>query len=482
MRSLACGTVPGSAARPRRRLAAVLVPVALAWGCAATRGGAPAHIAVAAATHYQTISGWEATTQAGQEAAPLSLYRDRLVALAVDDLGINRLRLQVRSGAENPRDYWSELRAGRLKENWRCVRYATVNDNADPNVINWNGFHWGDFDESVEQVVLPMKQRLEARGERLFLNLNYVAFYQQCRNVPYIHTDPEEYAEFMLAASLHLRQKYGLVPDAWEVMLEPDKTPFWRGAQLGQAIVATARRLKAAGFTPRFIAPSTANMTHAPAYFDDLARVPGALPWLSEISYHRYGIGAPALRSIAQRGQRYHLQTAMLEHIGSGYEDLHRDLEVGHVSAWQQFVLAYPARQDNGGAYFLIRTRPGAPPAVEMASRTRFLRQYFHYIRAGAVRIGATSSDAAMDPLAFLNRDGRYVVVVKAEAAGSLAVSGLPAGRYSMSYTTEAGSSPETPITLAPGAPLQAAIPDRGVLTIAGGPARGPLSAGSGSR
>ena len=98
------------------------------------------------------------------------------------------------------------------------------------------------------------------------------------------------------------------------------------------------------------------------------------------------------------------------------------------------------------------------------------------------MRIGATSSDAAMDPLAFLNRDGRYVVVVKAEAAGSLAVSGLPAGRYSMSYTTEAGSSPETPITLAPGAPLQAAIPDRGVLTIAGGPARGPLSAGSGSR
>ncbi len=434
--------------------------------CGWSRGGPPVAIAVDSTVHFQRITGWEATIQAGQDDADYGRYRDRLMDMAVD-LGLDRLRLEIRSGSENTRDYWAEMRAGRLTENWRCVRYATVSSGADPNTINWGGLHFTELDRDVEQVVLPLKTRLEARGERLFLNLNYVAFYGQCPNVPYIHTDPELYARFILATSLHLRQKYGLVPAAWELVLEPDNTRSWRGEQLGQALVATARRLRAAGFTPRFIAPSTAHMDRAIQYFDDLAKVPGALPLVAELSYHRYGgVGRSNLEAIAERAQRYHIDSAMLEHMGADYDELHRDLEIGHVSAWQQFSLAFPA-DDNGAQYFVIERKDGTP-SVEVGSRTRFLRQYFHYIRAGAIRIGAKSAGAALDPLAFVNADGRFVVVVKADAAGSVAVSGLPAGPYTISYTTDEGSSPETRVALAAGGALAASIPDRGVLTIAG--------------
>ncbi len=454
---------------PAIRLAATAALVVATVGCGGEGAsqGVAAQILLDSSSHYQRMTGWEATTQAGQDQRDFPRYRDRLLELAADSLGIDRVRLQVRSGEENSRDYWAEMRAGRLAENWRCVRYATVNDNADPNVINWNGFKFGDLDESVEQIVLPLKRRLEARGEHLFVNLNYVAFYRQCPNVPYIHTDPEEYAEFMLAASLHLRTKYGLVPDAWEVMLEPDNTPFWRGEQLGRAIVATARRLKAEGFTPRFIAPSTTSMGAAAPYFDELAQVPGALEYVSELSYHRYrDAGEPALRAIAASAARYHVASAMLEHIGSDQDDLYRDITIGGVSAWQQFVLAYAAR-DNGAQYFVIGTSGAGAPTVTMGSRTRYLRQYFHYIRAGALRLGASTSDPGMAPLAFRNANGRFVVVVKAGHRGNLAVAGLPPGRYAISYATADTLAPERVVTLRRKEPLAASIPLRGVLTIA---------------
>ncbi len=104
-----------------------------------------------------------------------------------------------------------------------------------------------------------------------------------------------------------------------------------------------------------------------------------------------------------------------------------------------------------------------------MGDRTRFLRQYFRYIRAGALRVGATSDRPGMDPLAFVNTGGRPVVVVKADGPGSVDVVGLPAGRYLVSYATARGSSPETPVLLRSGAALSASIPERGVLTVAGG-------------
>lgn len=454
--------------RPALRCATAAA-LALGAACAAEGAQHPsaARIVVDSTTRFQVMTGWEATAQSGQDAADFLQFRDRLLTFAADTLGINRVRLEVRSGVENTRDYWTEMRQGRLAERWDCVRYATVNDNADPNVINWAGFQFADLDWRIERVILPLKQKLEARGERLFINLEYVAFVQKCPNVSYIHTDPEEYAEFILATSLHLRDKYHIVPDAWEVMLEPDNTPFWRGEQLGHAIVATARRLRAAGFDPHFIAPSTTSMAAAVAYFEDLARVPGAAPLVTELSYHRYrGVGQDALRAIAETAAKYHVGTAMLEHIGSDVEDLYHDLSVANVGAWQQYVLAYSAN-DRGAQYIQLQKAQDGTVTPVLASRSRMFRQYFLYVRRGARRIGASGDDPGLAPLAWINPGGRFAVVVKAGHRGEVSVAGLPPGRYAVSYATADELSPERFVTIKRGRPVTAAIPARGVLTIA---------------
>ena len=66
-------------------------------------------ITVDPSTRYQTMTGWEATAEGGQnDVASYPAYRARLLDLAVNTLGINRLRVEVKSGAENPVDTWAE--------------------------------------------------------------------------------------------------------------------------------------------------------------------------------------------------------------------------------------------------------------------------------------------------------------------------------------------------------------------------------------
>src|SRR3989344_4166109 len=180
---------------------------------------------------YQTMTGWEAT--AGADPRVLCYpnfpnYKNQVYDLLVDELGINRLRLEIRAGVENQQDYWTNyVNQGSPPDPdpnytfWREHRYSTVNDNADPNNINWSGFQFSEMDWAIDNVILPIKQRVEANGEQLFINVNYVAFTAQIGSgLQYIHNQPAEYAEFVLATYTHLQQK-GLVPDTWEVLLEP---------------------------------------------------------------------------------------------------------------------------------------------------------------------------------------------------------------------------------------------------------------------
>jgi hypothetical protein len=271
----------------------------------------------------------------------------------------------------------------------------------------------------------------------------------------------------VFATLLHLRDRFGLVPDAWEVILEPEHNRHWIGEAIGRAVVATAARLRAAGLTPpEFIAPSTTSMANAPGYFDHLATVPGAAELVRELSYHRYrGVSRANLEAIAERARRYGVRTAMLEHIRADYHELHDDLEIGLASGWQQFVLAYPA-DDNGAQYFVVDRRLGT---VRDAERTQFLRQYFRWVRLGAQRIGASSPVPGVRPLAFVNPDGRAVVVVNAAREVDVAIHGLPEGRYGAEYTTSRERAVGLPDRDLPaGGTLTARLPAAGVLTVFG--------------
>jgi hypothetical protein len=461
--------------------AVVLVAVVLAGQLSAP---ADARITLDPGTRYQTIVGWESTAAAGiHEPAHFPKFRDALFDRVVEDLGITRLRLEVRSGVENTHDWFAETIAGTLDyQGWRPKRYATINDNDDPNVIDWGGFHFTEMDRNVEQIVFPIRDRLERRGETLQVSLCYVAFTGQIPDDgTYHHADPREYGEFMEAVWRHLRDKYGWVPDNLEIILEPDNVRQWNGELIGRSMVEVARRLTAAGFTlPRFIAPSTTSMSVAVEYFDDMMRVRGASDLLSELSYHRYaGVSASTLSTIRERARRRGIASSMLEHMGASYEALHDDLKIGWVSAWSQYVLANVAA-DSGGHYYWIDVADPDTPRISLGRLGVFLRQYFHYVRPGAVRIGAETTNRQMDPVAFENTDGSTVVVVKADRQGLVAVEGLAAGVYSVSFVT--GDAPQVvlpDVVLEAGGRLSVPMPGPGVFTVSGKrrPADRPIGA-----
>ena len=280
-------------------------------------------------------------------------------------------------------------------------------------------------------------------------------------------TTPDEYAEFVLATYQHLQSKYGFVPDTWEMILEPDTSAAWSATQIGNAVAATAIKLKTNGFTPKFIVPSTANMGTSIPMFDQLIQIPGVLPYVSEIAYHRYsGVTEANVQTIASRAIQYGINSSMLEHIGSSYQDLHTDLKFGRNSAWQQFALGFCTNDDGAQYYWLDQSDPNNHQIV-MGWRTKFLRQYFKFIRSGAVRIDATGDNTNFDPVAFVNSDGRNVVVVKASQAGSITIQDLPAGDYGIKYTT--GSQYDvnhSNQTIQTGQSINTSIPASGVITI----------------
>jgi hypothetical protein len=425
-------------------------------------------ITVDPGTAYQTISGWEAVDFALNDDARFPGFIDAVLD-GVVEAGLNRVRLEIKSGAENTQDYWTLYQTGQIDyATWRANRYATVNDDSDPNTINWSGFHFASLDWNVDHIITPLRNKLAAQGVTLQVNLCYVAFTGQITTGQYHHSNAAEYAEFVLATNLHLRNKYGWVPDFWEVILEPDNVSQWNtGTVLGNAMVASANRLTANGITPRFVAPATTNMTNASTYFDAMLAVPGAIQDLEEIAYHRYaGVSQAALQNVAARAVQHGKNASMLEWWsgGNSHQTLHEDLKVGRNSAWQSGSIA----GDGTGPTAFMQV-VGNPPVVSITDYAKFIRQYWKFVKRGARRIGASSASGTFDPLAFVNADGKHVLVVKASGGGSFAVQGLPAGTYGLKYTT--GSQYDVDLadaTVAAGQPVNASIPAAGVLTVYG--------------
>ncbi len=428
---------------------------------------------------HQSMRGWEVTARVwetnkrlGRFDSSWEAYQDELMDRMVNELGINRVRIEVKSGAENPVDYWAQFRDGKIGyREFSKLYYAKINDNADPNLVNESGFQFSSLDYQIEKIVLPLAKLIEANGEKLYVNLNYVDFGGGAVSDVSHARNPEEYAELIRAAFDHIKIKYGFVPNALEVTLEPENTDHWRGREIGNAIVATVRRLKQGGFTPDIIAPSTTAASAAPTYFDELATVAGATGLMTELAYHRYRDRSPDqfLPAIAARAKQYGLHTAMLEHVAGDALELHADLTVANAAAWQQYGVAseLPLKEKDRGVSYYIRdlASPGGPK-IKMAERTRGLAQYFRFVRFGATRIGARLSSGDARPVAFRNPDGTIIVVVQSDKAGPIRVQGLPASTFGIRYTTNLETARELPsVTIDANQTLIGTLPAPGIIT-----------------
>src|SRR5205823_5488759 len=132
---------------------------------AAPAAGEDALISINAAKKFQTINGWEATAQAGQDVseAAFRLYRRRLFRLAVNDLGINRLRVGIGPAEGEGQSSFNPSAAA---------------------------FDYSRFDRKIHRIVIPMRNLLRNRRESFFLNVCFVDFHSAL----HFQNSPDEYA------------------------------------------------------------------------------------------------------------------------------------------------------------------------------------------------------------------------------------------------------------------------------------------------
>jgi hypothetical protein len=206
---------------------------------------------------HQTMKGWEVSARFWEQDKTRDRYdpswwdyHDDVIDRLVNELGIDRIRLVLMSGAENPIDHWTAFETQRIGyQEAKRHRFEKINDNNDPNLAVMSRFQFSELDHQMT-MLLPIKRAVEANGERLFINLTYVDFTGTEAQGNISHAlQPDEYAELIAVAFEHLANTYGIEPDAFEVILEPENTDRWRGPQIGAAMVAAVDRLDQAGFS-----------------------------------------------------------------------------------------------------------------------------------------------------------------------------------------------------------------------------------------
>jgi hypothetical protein len=140
---------------------------------------------------------------------------------------------------------------------------------------------------------------------------------------------------------------------------------------------------------------------------------------------------------------------------------------MGRNSAWEQGVIGGPGDPATSSALYAVDDSDPDHPVIHITNMTKFTRQYFKFIRRGAVRIEAASNFGSLAPLAFINTGGCAVVVVKAGEGATFSIHDLPEGQYGIKYTTASQYDIDlADALLGSGEVLTTSIPAAGVITV----------------
>lgn len=421
---------------------------------AATAQAGDVTVTVDASVRHQTILGWGAT--APNIDVPEGLA-DQILDEAVNQLGLTRLRLEPPGGNYCDRRRWEWL-----------------NDNWDPDQIDWAGFNTAELDEHVRRWVVPFKRRVEANGEpfNLYVSPSFFDGGSSGRAPAWLLHNPAEYAEHAAALLLRLRDEHDITADYYCICNEAGNGNAFSAAVVGRMIKAVGRRLARLGLPTKIEFPECVNADISWDYIQALKDDPEVWQYVGVVTYHLYGRNR-ARSKIRDFARAKGLPTGQTEYMGTTINHLYADLTLGGVSYWEHYVLAYYGNRPNPGDYFAAN--------YNMTSFTRYkhywdFRQVMHYVRPGAVRIEAVSDDKGLRPLAFI-RDGKTTLVLlnnkPPSHARTVTIKGLGPGAYGLCQSVGGGVYQELGVkTVERTGGLTVDVPAKAVLTIY--PRRGP--------
>jgi hypothetical protein len=368
-------------------------------------------VTVNASTQYQTIEGWG---HGGGIFSMLKYDSDTLFSgpmnkqmldYLIDDLGLTGSRT------------WEV--GPRID--------GTGTDDGNCDSINWSKFQVGPLDNRIAAYVVYFKNRMVAQGFQpsFYSSPGYPTHATDQK--PWIMHHPGERAQQIWANSLWWKNNYGITIN-YDVIYNEPSSPI-TSIVLADDIKALGPRMQSMGLTTK--TQYAEGVTPQPDWQNYIVpeQTDTALwPWVGRLSYHNYGTADPYRADLHSFAMSKGLTTAQTEMGDPSFDDLYADLTLAGVSYWE---VAYS----------------GSNTLVPVAGNTGFTpegryfrkRQLMHYVRPGAIRIGAVSNDTLVRVLSF-TKGGLVTTVIEntGSTTKNVIINGLPPGKYGLSSSAGA--------------------------------------------
>jgi hypothetical protein len=300
-------------------------------------------------------------------------------------------------------------------------------DDGDCDVVDWNLFESDTLSAQDTAYLVHYQNRIVEKGyQSLFYSSPGYPTHASDQK-PWVMNHPGERAQQIWASALFFKTNCGLNINYAVIYNEPS----FASTIPADDIKALGPRLAAQGLTTRVqyaeaVAPQTDWGYITPELSDS-----DMWPYAGRISYHDYGTADPYRTYLRDYGLARGLTTAQTEMGNPTFDDLYSDLTLAGVSYWE---VAYSAS---------LTLAPNSGQTSFTPSSTYFrLRELIHYVRPGAVRIGAASSDPSIRVLAFLQNGKVTTVIENTSSSAQMAnLSALPPGSYGVSQSQSGETS-----------------------------------------
>jgi Putative Ig domain len=296
---------------------------------------------------------------------------------------------------------------------------GTGMDHGDCDLIDWNLFEGDTLSPQDATNLVYFQNKILAQGiqPNFYSSPGYPTHATDVK--PWVLNHPGERARQIWASALFYKTNCGININYAVIYNEPSIA----STILADDIKALGPRFLAQGLATRVqyaecVAPQT-DWNYITPEMNDA----DMWPFVGRISYHNYGTADPYRSYLRDYAKAKGLTTAQTEMGSPSFDDLYADLTLAGVSYWEVAYSASVTLVPNAGL-----------TAFTPSNYYIRLRELIHYVRPGAVRIGAIPSDPLFHVLAF-SQNGKVTTVIDNTSASTQTVnlSGLPAGNYGVS-------------------------------------------------
>ena len=321
---------------------------------------------------------------------------------------------------------YTELGFTRLRPGTDARGIETVNDNDDPAVTDLGNFNfaWKRNDAHID-----LARRAIDRGVDTYFLSPIQPFEEWITEA-----NPEEYVEWAMVIIRRWRDQ-GVTLPYYSVMNEPGfpDDSVWSGEYIRDVIKLMGPQLRAEGFETQFVITDDLNASEAYKRSEVILADPAARQYVGALGFHLYGEPVDRVVQMQELGQRYDLPLWMTEYFqrdafawANTMQSLIADYDVSAVD----YMWGFFGQWETNGSHLIVVTYDAANTYTGYNLRKHYfvMGQFSRYVRPGAVRVQATSSDPAIRVSAFRDGDAPVIVVInnaKLEQTVDVSLSGF---------------------------------------------------------